>query len=417
MTQKQIAVIGGGVVGVCTAFFLAEAGHDVVVIERHQNVAQEASFAHAGIVSPGYASPWATPGMPRKLLSYLFRAETPVVFTPALDGAMWRWARKWLSECEISRYRVNTERMQRLALYSRDILGQMRDYFQIDYERTEGVLQLFRTGKDLKLAEPAIALLGENNVPHQMLDADGARAIEPALAAETGLAGALYLPQDEAGNCPLFAKRLKHIASANGVRFHLAHTVRAIEPETRGLVLHIDDGSVAVDAVVVAAGADSVQLLKPLGIQLPLYPVRGYSATASIKNFEQAPRATLIDESYKLAITRMGNRIRICGTAELGAHGDTPHKRILRTLMKAGNDWFPDAANYASATFWSGARPMFPDGPPLLGATPVRNLYLNLGHGSSGWAMAAGSGKILSDIISGYAPDIDLDGLTMTRYG
>jgi D-amino-acid dehydrogenase len=417
VTQKQIAVIGGGVVGVCTAYFLAEAGHDVVVLERHQNVAQEASFANAGIVAPGYAAPWAAPGMPGKILSHLFRSEAPVMLRPTLDRALWQWMRRWLRECDLERYRINKERMQRIAFYSSDILRQMRDYYQLDYEQTQGVLQLFRTGKDLKMAAPAIALLAESEVPHQLLDAEGARAIEPALAPDTPLAGGLYLPQDESGNCPLFAKRLKQIASSIGVQFHFASTVHSIEPETRGVALCVDDRKFSADAVVVAAGIDSVQLLKPLGIHVPLYPVRGYSATASIKNFDQAPHAALLDETYKVAITRMNKRIRIAGTAEIGSRKPELHKRAVSTLIKVGSDWFPDAANYMSASFWCGVRPMLPDGPPLLGATPIRNVYLNIGHGSNGWAMAAGSGKVVADIVSGYSPEIDMDGLTMTRYG
>lgn len=417
MTQKQVAVIGGGVVGVCTAYFLAEAGHDVVVIERHHNVAQEASFSNAGIVAPGYAAPWAAPGMPRKILSSLFNSEAAVTLRPSMERALWRWVRRWLSECELERYRINKNRMQRIALYSRDILRLLREHYQIDYEQTQGMLQLFRTAKDLKLAEPAIAMLAENEIPHQMLDNDGARGIEPALAEQEQFAGALYLPQDEAGNCPLFAKRLKYIASSIGVQFHFTSTVQAIEAESRGVALHIDDRKFSADAVVVAAGVDSLRLLKPLGIQVPLYPVKGYAAIASIKNFDCAPLSTVLDEAYKVAITRIGGRVRIAGTAELGSHNTDLHDRALRTLAKVGSDWFPDAANYTTANFWCGARPMLPDGAPLLGATPVRNVYVNIGHGSSGWVMAAGSGKVLADIVSGQAPDIDMDGLTMARYG
>lgn len=417
MTQKQVAVIGGGVVGVCTAYFLAQAGHDVVVIERHENVAQEGSFSNAGIVAPGYVTPWAAPGMPGKILSHLLKSESPVILKPTLDRALWRWVRQWLSECELDRYRVNRTRMQRIAFYSHDILRQLSEYYQLDYEQTQGVLQLLRSAKDLKLAEPAIALLAENEVPHQVLDADGARAVEPSLAPDTPLAGAVYLPQDEAGNCPLFAKRLKHIATSIGVQFHFGCTVEAIEAESRGVVLHIDGGRFPADAVVIAAGIESAQLLKPLGIQVPLYPVKGYAATATIKNFDRAPRAALLDEAYKVAITRLGSRIRIAGTAELGSRGTDLQERALRTLTRVGDDWFPDAANYAKANFWCNMRPMLPDGPPLLGATPVRNVYLNIGHGSTGWAMAAGSGKVVADIVSGYAPEIDMDGLTVSRYG
>ncbi|WP_420473353.1 D-amino acid dehydrogenase [Noviherbaspirillum sp. ST9] len=417
MTQKQVAVVGGGVVGVCTAYFLAEAGHDVVVIERHQNVAQEASFAHGGMVAPGYAAPWASPGMPKRILSQLFRAEAPVRLKPSLDRTMWHWVRRWMAECELERYRINRSRMQRLALYSRDILRQMRDYYQIDYEQTQGVLQLFRTEKDRLLAAPGIELLAENGLPHEILDAEGVRAIEPALASDTPLAGGIYLPQDEAGNCPLFTKRLKQIASSIGVQFHFTSTVHAIETESRGVALQIDEGRYPADAVVVAAGIDSASLLKPLGIHVPMYPVTGYSATAHIKNFEHAPQAAVVDEAYRVAITRLGGRVRIAGTAELGARSDALRDRALRTLLKVGSDWFPDAANYSQANFWTGIRPMLPDGPPLIGATPVRNVFVNIGHGSNGWTMAAGSGKVLADVISGYAPDIDMDGLTLSRYG
>lgn len=414
---KQVVVIGGGVVGVCTAYFLAEAGHEVAVIERHQNVAQEASFANAGIIAPGSMAPWAAPGMPRKILSSLFRSEGPVQLKPTMDRTLWRWVHRWLAECDLERYRINKTRMQRVAFYSRELLRQLSETYEIDYEQTSGVLQLFRTEHEQKLAEPAIELLTEYEVPHRIVDLDAARAIEPALAEHTPLAGALYLPQDQAGNCPLFTKHLKQITDAMGVQFHFSNTVQAIEPEAGQVSLFIDNKRFSADAVVLATGIESTQLLKPLGITVPLYPVKGYSATASIKNFDQAPHASLLDESYKVAITRLGNRVRVSGTAELGSRNTELHKGALRTLIKVGADWFPDAANYGTANFWCGVRPMLPDGVPLLGATPIRNVYLNIGHGSNGWAMAAGSGKVLADIISGRAPDIDMDGLTLSRYG
>ncbi|HJV74249.1 MAG TPA: D-amino acid dehydrogenase [Noviherbaspirillum sp.] len=417
MTQKQIAVIGGGVVGVCTAYFLAEAGHEVVVVERHQNVAQEASFANAGILSAAHASPWAAPGMPARIFSGLFRSESAVSFKPTLDRATWKWIRKWLSECELDRYRINKARMQRVAFYSREILQQLQEHYQLDYEQTHGVLQLFRTEKDVKMALPAIEILGENEVPFQMLDADGVRHIEPALSPLEPLTGGLYLPQDTAGNCPLFAKQLRHIASSMGVQFRFGSTVQAIQSESRGVALHIDGTQLSADAVVLAAGIESAQLLRSLGINIPLYPVKGYSATAPIRNFDQAPQAALFDEAYKVAITRLGNRIRIAGIAEIGHRDMEIREHAIRTLIKVGNDWFPDAASYAKANFWSGIQPMLPDGSPLLGATSVRNVYVNIGHGSTGWAMATGAGKIVADIISGYAPEIDMDGLTLARYG
>jgi D-amino-acid dehydrogenase len=201
------------------------------------------------------------------------------------------------------------------------------------------------------------------------------------------------------------------------VHFHFTSTVNAIEPEAGQVALHIDDNRFSADAVVLAAGVDSARLLKPLGIDVPLYPVRGYSATVPIRNFEEAPRAALIDESYKVSISRMGSRIRLAGTAELGSSASAMNEAALRTLVKVGNDLFPNAANFNKSSFWCGARPMLPDGPPLLGATPIRNVYINIGHGSAGWTMAAGSGKVLADIVSDRMPDIDMDGLTLSRYG
>jgi D-amino-acid dehydrogenase len=417
MAQKQVAVIGGGVIGVCTAYFLAEAGHEVVLIERYGNVAEQASFGNAGVVAPGYVTPWAAPGMPKKILSYLFKPEAPVLIRPTLDRALWRWVRLWLSECELSRYRVNKERMQRIALYSKSILHQLTEHYRLEFEQTQGYLQLFRTQQDLQLAEPALALLTESGVPHKMIDAAAAHEIEPALSKTTPLVGAVYLPQDESGNCPLFTKQLKTIAQSIGVEFHFGSTVRNLEPIDNRIRFQIDDRNFSADAVVIAAGIDSIQLLEPLGIHVPLYPIKGYSATAAIRNFDDAPLASLMDESYKVAITRLGSRIRIAGMAELGSRTKLLHQTAMRTLIKVGNDWFPDATNYNTASFWAGTRPMLPDGPPILGATPVRNLYVNIGHGTTGWAMAAGSGKVVADIVSGHVPDIDMDGLTLSRYG
>ena len=414
---KQIAVVGGGVVGVCTAFFLAEAGHEVVVIERHHNVAEEASFANAGVVSPGFATPWSVPSLKKKFLSHLFKSATPVLVKSGMDRSLQRWLESWVAENEFERYRVNSLRMQRVAFYSREILKQLREYFQLEYEQTQGVLHLLRTEEDVKLSEAARELFSEHGVPCHLLDSEAARKIEPALGYRTELASALYMPQDEAGNCPLFTKQMRQIAQSMGVQFHFTSTVRTIDMIGNKVSLRIDDDTFIADAVVLAAGVDSAQLLMQMGIHVPLYPVKGYSATASIKNFDEAPRSALLDESYKVAITRMGGRVRVAGTAELGSRTSDLHKTALRTLLKVGIDWFPNAANYNTATFWCGARPMLPDGPPLLGATPLRNVYVNIGHGSNGWAMAAGSGKVVADIVSERVPDIDMDGLTLSRYG
>jgi D-amino-acid dehydrogenase len=418
VTRKQIAVVGGGVAGVCTAFFLAEAGHEVVVVERHQNVAQAASFASAGLVAPGAAGPWAAPGMPKKLMAFLLRPESPVLLKPSLDPALWRWLRRWMDECELDRYRVNRLRMLRLATYSQAVLQDLRERFQLGYERSEGILQLFRTEQDLRMAEPARTLLTEQGFAHNLLDADAARAIEPALGYRTELAGALHFPGDEAGNCPLFTKQLRRICESAGVHFHFTSVVRAIEDQGNRVCLHIDDRSFPADAVVVAAGLDSAALLKPLKIRLPVYPVKAYAATIAIKNFDEAPRAALIDETYKVSLTRLGERIRIAGMAGLGMDAAGLHHTAQRTLTRVASDWFPNAAHYHKSIFWSGAQPALPDGPPVIGATSRRPVYVNFGHGGHcGWTMAAGSGKIIADLLSGKPPEIDLDGLTVSRFG
>jgi len=306
--------------------------------------------------------------------------------------------------------------MQRLALYSRDVLHHLREREHLDYEQTRGFLQLFRTERDIALAQPLLQIAVENGMPHSVVDAVAARAIEPALSVDTPLAGGLYFPEDETGNCSLFTKQLKQAAQAIGVTFHFGAEVKSIAARERHVSLQVEQKDFTADAVVIAAGVESAQLLAPLGIQVPLYPVKGYSATASIKDYEQAPQSAIVDEAYKVAIARMGNRIRIAGLAEFGSRTLELREAALRTLIKVGEDWFPNAANYGNAQFWCGTRPMLPDGPPLIGATPVRNVYMNIGHGPTGWAMAAGSAKLLADIVSGTAPEIDTDGLNMTRY-
>lgn len=418
LVQKQVAVIGGGVIGVCTAYFLAAAGHQVVVIERRANVAEETSFGNAGVMAPGYITPWARPGMPRSLLTHLFRQETPLMLPRKMDPILWRWIRLWLAECELEKFRTNMERMQRLAAYSRNVMQQLEPHIlQVD-EKIQGYLQLFRSAQDLALAEPALTLLREYDGAHRLLDADAVRLLEPALASQTALAGAMYLPHAETGNCPLFTKQLKHIAMSLGVQFVFGSSVDAITQNGQQLALEIDGTSFPADAIVLAAGAESAQMLKKLGIGTPLFVVKSYAATATVKNMDAAPLAALMDETYHVSISRMGNRIRLAGTAELASRSAavSVSATAQRTLRKVGNDWFPKAANYNNASFWCGLQSTLPDGPPLVGATPIKNLFVNIGHGANGWSMAAGAGKLVADMISERTPEIDLDGLTLARY-
>lgn len=420
----KVIVIGGGIIGTCSAYYLAQAGHEVVLLERNSTVAQESSFGNAGVIAPGYVTPWAAPGMPRKLLGYMFSSTSPLVFRPGLSAGSWRWALRWLGQCRLERYRRNRGRMQRLAFYSQTCLHDLREQLELDYEQTRGYLQLFRTEREIRLSEPGRAMLAENGVAHKLLSAQECRTLEPALSPDAPLAGGLHLPNDETGNCPLFAKRLAQIARNMGVAIECETRVAAIQPHVgkhrmQVKTQHATTGQTAIqeaDAVVVAAGVASAELLGSLGIRLPLWPIKGYSLTATVRGELFVPRIAVMDESYKVAITPQGNRLRIAGTAELGDRQLVLRQSAINTLHKVAADWFPGAARYHEARAWVGARPMLPDGPPLLGPTHLPGLFLNLGHGSTGWAMACGSGRVVADLISGRPAEIDLDGLTLARY-
>jgi D-amino-acid dehydrogenase len=414
----HVLVVGAGVIGVTTAFELRSRGFEVTVLDRRPGVAQEASYGNAGVISTAYAGPWAQPGMPTKVLATLWRRESPVIFRPSLDPAQWRWVVRWLGQCRLQRFRTNKLRMQRLAEYSRAVLHDLRSRFSIDYEQAQGWLQLFRTEADVARARPSIEMLQQAGTAHRLLGAGECRALEPALVEGTPLAGGLHLPEEETGNCAYFTRRIKDLAAASGVDFHFETAVTRLAFEGgRFTQARTATGPVDADAVVLAAGADSARLLRGTGIRIPLYPVKGYSLTARITRDEYAPMLSLMDEAYKVAITRMGNRLRIAGTAELGNRRLALRDAALGTLLRVARDWLPGAAAYAQARPWVGARPMLPDGPPVLGTTPVRNLFLNLGHGSTGWAMACGSARVVAGIVAGDKPEIDLEGLTLERFG
>jgi D-amino-acid dehydrogenase len=418
----RIAVVGAGVIGVCTAYFLAESGHEVVVIERRNNVAEEASFGEAGILATGSIAPWAAPGMPSAFFSALWKSCAPIRLDSKLSPAMWRWIRLWKKECELARYQINRERMHRLSAYSSDLMLQLRERYQLDYEQSSGFLQLFRTEQDRQLAQTALKFLSAHGIAHAEMDADGIRQIEPALGSSAALAGGIFFPDDGAGNCPLFTRQMRSLAQALGVEFHFGATVRSITQQDGGVALQIDGQNFSADAVVLATGADSAALLQGLGINLPVYPVRNYAATVAIRNFDSAPMAALMDEHYKVAITRMDNRIRIAGTAELGTQakegssGRNIQSGALHTLLTVANDWFPDACNYNTATFWSGSSLMLPDGPPVIGETAHKNVFVNIGHGSGGWTMAAGAGKLVAALVARDTADIDMHGFSPARY-
>ena len=416
----RIVILGAGVIGVTSAWYLARAGHEVTVIDRQPASALETSFANAGEISPGYASPWAAPGIPQKAMKWLFMKHAPLIIQPRPDLAKLSWVAQMLMNCTSAAYATNKSRMVRLAEYSRDCLMDLRRDTGISYdERTQGTLQVFRTQKQVDAAYKDIAVLKADGVPFEVLDAEGCIAAEPGLAlSRDKIAGGLRLPGDETGDCFKFTTSLAAMAEAAGVTFRYGVDIHALEADLgRITAVRTSKGRVTADAFVVALGSYSPALVKSLGIRLPVYPVKGYSITVPIKDETRAPVSTVMDETFKIAITRLGDRIRVGGMAEIAGFDHSLPAKRQATLQHSVEDLFGGAGDQSQATFWTGLRPMTPDGTPVVGATHVSNLFLNTGHGTLGWTMAAGSGRVLADIVSNRVADIDTSDLGLLRYG
>jgi len=414
----RVVILGSGVVGVASAYYLARAGHEVTVIDREAGPALETSFANAGQISPGYAAPWAAPGVPLKAVKWMFEKHAPLAIR--LDGTRFQlqWMYQMLRNCTAERYAVNKGRMVRLAEYSRDCLQALRADTGIQYEgRTGGTLQLFRTQQQLDGAAKDIAVLQEANVPFELLSPADLKKAEPALAAVSHkLTGGLRLPGDETGDCQLFTTRLAALAESLGVKFRYNTPIDALAI-AGGKIAGVQCGSetVRADAYVVALGSYSTSFISNL-MKIPVYPLKGYSITAPIVNERAAPVSTVLDETYKIAITRFDQRIRVGGMAEIVGFDKKLRAARRETLEMCVNDLFPGGGDTSKATFWTGLRPMTPDGTPIVGRTPVSNLFLNTGHGTLGWTMSCGSGQLLADLISGKMPAIQADDLSVHRY-
>jgi D-amino-acid dehydrogenase len=413
----KIAVIGAGIVGITTAYELACDGHDVTVFERRSAAAEESSFANAGVVAPGYVTPWAAPGMPGKVLKHLFSRYAPVKVGLPLSGGELAWMWRWYRACNPATYLTQRGHLQRLAFYSRQRLHQVTTDLKLEYDRSDGYMVLLRSEGDRKMIEGSLQVLRDVGVAFNELDAAGARKQEPALNPDTALLGAIHLPDDEVGNCRQFALLLKNECQRMGVKFEFNTSVSRIDTRIPGSLL-MQDEPVArkFDALVVCAGLASSQLLRPLGLKIPMAAVYGYSMSANIRESLNAPRSAVMDERFKVAISRLGNRVRVAGSAEIGGSPQRHRESAIQTLYKVLHDWFPGATHQSSGVqIWKGARPMLPDGPPLIGASGVPGLWLNLGHGSSGWALSCGSARALADQVNSKAPDIDMNGFAGTR--
>lgn len=414
----KITILGAGVIGVTTAYYLAKSGHEVTVLDRQPGPALETSFANAGEVSFGYCSPWAAPGIPQKALKWLFMEHAPLILRPKIDAAMLSWMVKMLSNCTAERYAINKSRMLRLADYSRIALSDLRSETGIAYdERMQGTLQLFRTQAQLDASAKDVKALAADGIPYEVLDKDACIRVEPALAASRHkIVGGLLTPKDETGDCFKFTNALALKAAEMGVVFDYGRTILGLQTDGGKITgIATDKGIVKADAYVVALGSYSPLLLKPLGINLPVYPVKGYSLTIPIVDPSKSPESTVMDETYKIAITRLGDRIRVGGMAEISGYTNDLGEARRRTLEHSVTDLFP-GGNMSQANFWSGLRPMTPDGTPVIGATKLNNLYINSGHGTLGWTMSCGSARMLADVISGRKPEIETADLALSRY-
>lgn len=414
----RVIVLGSGVIGVASAYYLAQQGASVTVLDRQAGPAEETSFGNAGQISPGYSTPWAAPGIPFKAVKWMFQHHAPLAIN--MDGSMWQlqWMAQMLKNCNPQSYAINKERMTRVAEYSRDCLRDLRKATGIHYEnRSKGTLQVFRNEAQLEAVQRDIQVLKECGVDYELLLKEDLVKVEPALAfAQDKLVGGLHLPNDETGDCYLFTNALANLAKDMGVDFKFNQNVEKLVLEGNEIKGVLVNGQVlTADRYVLAFGSYSRDFLKPLNLDLPVYPVKGYSLTIPIVDPAFAPQSTVLDETYKIAITRFDERIRVGGMAELSGfnHGLNENRRA--TLQMVTQDLFP-GGDMQQATFWTGLRPMTPDSTPIIGATRFSNLFLNTGHGTLGWTMACGSGKLISDLVLNHKTDINTEGLSIQRY-
>ena len=415
----KVLVLGSGVIGTAVAYYLAKAGHEVEVVDRQSGPALETSYANAGEVSPGYSAPWAGPGVPLKAMKWMLMQHSPLVIWPLLDPAMWRWGAMMLANCTARAYALNKSRMVPIAEYSRDCLKALRAETGISYDdRAQGTLQLFRTQKQLDGIGGDVAVLRQYGVPFEVLDRAGFCAVEPALKlTQEKFVGALRLPGDETGDCFKFSQRLAEMAAGLGVRFRWNTRIESLQVGGGAITgVFTDAGLLQADRVVLALGSYSPLLLKPVGLSIPVYPVKGYSITVPITDPAGAPESTIMDETHKVAVTRLGDRIRVGGTAELTGYDLSLKSERRGTLDHVVGDLFPRGGDLAQAKFWTGLRPMTPDGTPVIGPTRYPKLWLSTGHGTLGWTMAAGSGQLLADWMGSTGPRIDIEGLSLSRY-
>jgi D-amino-acid dehydrogenase len=430
----KIAVVGAGIVGITSAYELARDGHAVTVYERRGAAAEEASFANAGVLAPGYVTPWAAPGMPWKVLRQMMGAHSAFRLAMPLSGADMAWLWHFWRACKLDTYLSHRAALQKLAFYSRAQLQGITERHSFEYDRAEGYLIALRSEKDRAMVQNSLKVLRDLGVPFAELDEAAARDIEPAINTDTHFVGAIHLPNDEVANCRQFALLLKDECRRMGVQFEFNVSVQKVTPAViktaQGatvFIANIDSTSnsqlssllpparpqvsqVQFDAVVLCTGVQAAPLLRPMGLHLPLRPVYGYAVSAPVKEPLNAPRSGLMDEHYKVSITRLGQRVRVAGGAQVGGRSGEMNRAAIKTLYKVLHDWFPGAAVMSQGVQeWQGARPMLANRAPIISAaaSALPGIWLNLGHGSSGWALSCGSARLLADQIAGRSAQID----------
>lgn len=416
----KVIVLGAGVIGVTTAYYLARQGAEVVVIDRQREPGMETSYANAGELSYGMTSPWAAPGVPKKAVKWLFMRHRPLFIWPLISPTMWAWGLRMLANCNEEAYRINKSRMVRISNYSRESLTDLMSEVALDFDLREmGTLQLFRNDKQVKASKADQEVLAEFDSPFEVLDRDGCIRAEPGLAhVAEKFVGGLRLTSDRTGDCRRFTQELAKKAEAMGVVFRYAENILGLSmDQDRIKAVKTDHGTDKADAFVCCLGPYAPILMRQVGIKLPIYPIKGYSITLPVADPDAAPQSTIMDETHKVAITRLGERIRVAGQAEIIGYNKRLGSHATDTVRHVVKDLFPKGGRLDQAKGWTGLRPMTPDGTPVIGGTKFRNLFLNTGHGTLGWTMACGSSRAVADIVLGKVPEIDMDGLTTARYG
>jgi D-amino-acid dehydrogenase len=415
----KILVLGAGVIGVTSAYYLARAGHEVTVVDRQLSAALETSFANGGLVSPSHAEPWAGPDTPGQIFRWFFRRNAPFRFRLQSDPGFLSWCINFLNNCRTSRSAVHGARMLRLALYSRDCLRQLRDETGISYQaQQKGILHFYRNPKELHKNKVRAQRMAELGCPFRSLSPIEAADIEPALdKVRSQIAGGLYYPEDESGDAYVFTQNLMDLCKNLRVEFMFGTNISALAAKGGNFTrIETDKGILSADAVVLALGSYSPALTRPLGLNLPVQPVKGYSITLPVLADQSAPRISLVDNERKLVFSRFGDRLRVAGMAETDGFDTSVDQVRARSILKTTLELFPELDGTKDPEYWAGLRPMTPDNAPIIGATKIKNLFVNTGHGVLGWTMSCGSGQIIADLVSGQQPKIDMEGLDMERF-